>query len=83
METDQVQSTPVQETAAPAEQPSIALNDLVLLLKLIQITAQRGAIRANEMAEVGAVHDKLLKFLASAGAIQPEPQAPTEEKQNG
>jgi hypothetical protein len=80
METDQVQSTPVQEQP---EQPSIALSDLVLLLKLVQITAQRGAIRANEMAEVGAVHDKLVKFLTSAGAIQPEPQAPTEENQNG
>jgi hypothetical protein len=75
METDQVQSTPVQEQPAQPEQPSIALSDLVLLLKLVQITAQRGAIRA--------VHDKLVKFLTSAGAIQPEPQAPTEENQNG
>lgn len=73
METDQVQPTP--------EQPSLQLADLVLTLKLIQATAQRGAIRPEEMAEVGALHDKLLAFLTATGAVTR--QAPQEETQNG
>mgnify|MGYP003336230484 CR=1 FL=1 len=78
MDTDQIQSQP----PAQPEAPSLQLSDLVLMLKLIQATAQRGAIRAEEMAEVGALHDKLFKFLNSTGAIQPAEDAP-KENQNG
>jgi len=86
--TDQTQ-TPAPVAEAPAvEQPSLQLADMVLMLKVIQATAQRGAIRAEEMAEVGTLHDKLLKFLTATGALQPAPQpeaqtSPTEENQNG
>lgn len=80
METDQIQ--PTQEQAQP-EVPSLQLTDMVLMLKVLQATAQRGAIRADEMAEVGNLHDKLIKFLTATGAIQPAPQAPTQETQNG
>jgi hypothetical protein len=80
MSTEQTQ-TPDQ---AQPEQPSLQLVDMVLMLKVIQATAQRGAIRADEMAEVGALHDKLAKFLTATGALQPAPQQqPTEENQNG
>lgn len=60
--------------------PSLQLNDLVLALKLIQAVAQRGAIRAEEMSEVGALHDRLLRFLTASGAIQPA-QPPQENQQ--
>lgn len=56
--------------------PTLALSDLVLLLNLIKATAERGAIRAEEMAEVGAVYIKLLKFLESSGAINRAPNTP-------
>lgn len=77
METEQVQ-TP---EAAPPAPPSLQLSDLVLALRIIQMTAQRGAIRADEMAEVGALHDKLIKFLTASGAIAPAQKQ--EENQNG
>lgn len=79
METTQTTSTPPQP-----EPPSLQIADLVLVLKLIQATAQRGAIRAEEMADIGTLHNKLFQFLSAVGAIQPaqEPQ-PTEENQNG
>ncbi len=68
----------------PPAQPSFQLADLVLVLKIIQVTAQRGAIRAEEMAEVGSLYEKLVKFLTAAGAIQsPTPAPSTEENQNG
>jgi hypothetical protein len=80
MSTEQPQ-TPEQ---VQPEAPSLQLADMVLMLKVIQATAQRGAIRAEEMAEVGALHDKLVKFLTATGALQPAPQPqPTEENQNG
>ena len=61
----------------PAEQPSLALADLVLLLNLIRVTSERGAIKADELSAVGAVYDKLFKFLEASGAINK--QAPTEQ----
>jgi hypothetical protein len=81
MSTEQPQ-TPEQ---VQPEAPSLQLADMVLMLKVIQATAQRGAIRAEEMAEVGALHDSLVKFLTATGALQPapQPQTPTEENQNG
>lgn len=78
MQTDQIQP-PTQE-----QPPSLQLADLVLVLKLIQETSRRGAIRPEEMAEVGAVYDKLVKFLVASGALQaPKAAAPAEETQNG
>ena len=57
-----------QETQTP-EAPSLALADLVLLLNLVRVTAERGAIKAEEMTAVGAVYEKLGKFLQAAGAV--------------
>lgn len=54
------------------EQPSIALQDLVLMLNLMRITADRGAIKVDEMAAVGAVYQKLYSFLKASGAISEE-----------
>lgn len=56
------------------ETPSLALSDLVLLLNLIRASAERGAIRAEEMAETGAVYTKLIKFLEASGALRPATQ---------
>ena len=59
-------------TEAP-EQPqgvSLSLQDLVLMMNLIRATTERGAIRAEEMTEVGAVYNKLVQFLTESGAIQ-------------
>lgn len=73
--------TITQENAQP-EPPSLQLADLVLMLKLIQAVAQRGAVKAEEMAEVGALHNKLVQFLTATGAIQTAEQ-PSQETQNG
>ena len=57
------------------EAPSLSLNDLVLLLNVVRVTAERGAIKADEMSAVGAVYEKLQKFLQASNAIS----QPTEE----
>ena len=64
-----------EETAQPA--PSLTLQDLVLVAQIIQLTSQRGAFKAEELADVGGLYNKLVTFLQSTGALTPA--APTEE----
>jgi hypothetical protein len=72
---------PVQPAAEQQEQqaPSLTLQDLVLVAQIIQITSQRGAFKADELADVGGLYNKLVTFLQSTGALTPAPAAPTEE----
>ena len=44
---DTTENTTVTPEAPPAQPVSLQLADLILMLKVIQITAQRGAIRAE------------------------------------
>ena len=67
----------MEEPIQAQEQPSLALSDLVLLLNLIRVASERGAIKAEELSSVGTVYDKLFKFLEASGAINK--QAPTEQ----
>lgn len=69
----------MEQSPQSPEAPSLALADLVLLLNLIRVTSERGAIKAEELSAVGTVYDKLLKFLEASGAINtqaPEDPAP-------
>jgi len=80
------QAEPVQEAMAPAapqqeQQPSLNLQDLILVAQIIQVSSQRGAFKAEELADVGGLYNKLVVFLQSTGAIAPAPApTPTEEK---
>ena len=58
--------------------PGLSLQDLVLMMNLIRATSERGAIRAEEMTEVGNVYNKLVAFLQYSGAIKPA-EAPATE----
>lgn len=68
-----------EQTQPTPEQPSLSLNDLVLLLNLVRVTSERGAIKADELSAVGAVYDKLFKFLEASGAINK--QAPADQSE--
>ena len=69
-------------TAAPQqEQPSLNLQDLILVAQIIQVSSQRGAFKADELANVGQLYNKLIAFLQSTGALTPAP-ANTEENKN-
>jgi len=65
-----------QETQQPA--PSLTLQDLVLVAQIIQLTSSRGAFKAEELADVGGLYNKLVAFLQSTGALAPA-ATPTEE----
>lgn len=68
------QQTEVEIT--PPEQPSISLQDLVLLLNLVRASADRGAIKVEEMSAVGTVYQRLFTFLKASGAISDEAKEP-------
>ena len=75
----QVAAADAQPVAQSAQQPapSLTLQDLVLVAQIIQLTTQRGAFKAEELADVGGLYNKLITFLQSTGALTPA--APTEE----
>jgi len=59
------------ETVAEA-QGAVALNvqDLAAVVQVIDIAVQRGAYRAPEMSQVGAVYDRVSNFVAQVRAQQ-------------
>lgn len=79
------EETSVQAEESASEQqaaPSLTLQDLILVAQIIQLTSQRGAFRAEEMANVGGLYNKLIAFLQSTGAIAPTDSSQTQENQN-
>jgi hypothetical protein len=66
-----VNEAPVNE--APVNTNDLNIADLKNLAMIIDIASSRGAFRANEMATIGLVYNKLQGFLAK---VSPAP-APT------
>ena len=74
-------TTQATTTAQPAPQQSntdLSIADLKNLATIIDVASTRGAFRANEMATVGAMYNKLQAFLARV-APEPKPEAKTAE----
>lgn len=63
---------PIEE---PSQAPSLSIQDLIQVVKLIQISNQRGAIHVNEMSTVGSLYDRIVAFLDANGAIERTPPA--------
>jgi len=63
---------PTKEESPASEAPNLTLQDLTLVVQLLQVGAQRGAWKADELSTVGALYDKLVVFLTAAGVIQPK-----------
>ena len=72
-------AAPAAEQQVQQPAPGLTLQDLVLVAQIIQLTSQRGAFKAEELAEIGGLYNKLIAFLQSTGALTPAPAAPTEE----
>ena len=75
-------STPVASTEAQQPAPSLTLQDLILVAQIIQLTSQRGAYKAEELANVGTLYNKLIAFLDSVGAITKQEETAAPEQQN-
>ena len=73
--TTEAPATAPEGAPAPASGPGLTLGDLRLVARIIQISSERGAIRADEMATVGDLYNRLVQWLNS---IQPAPAATPE-----
>ncbi len=62
------------------ENQSITVTDLDALRNLIDLACTRGAFRANEVRQVGELHEKLTKFLE---AVVAQAQAQEAEQSQG
>ena len=77
--------------AEQANQNELTITDLALARAVIETATERGTFKANELASVGALYNKLDSFLKEveaqakaakegAAAAQATPAATTEEK---
>lgn len=58
------------ESAPAVEAPALSLNDLQNAAQIIDAAVSRGAFRAGEAAQVGAVYNKLTAFVQATQAAQ-------------
>jgi hypothetical protein len=66
----------MSDQATTTEQPTeqsvqLQLQDLLLAAQVIQLASSRGAIKAEEMEQVGGLYTRLVTFLQASGALQP------------
>lgn len=57
---------PVDNTAAPTPENVVTLTDLQNVLVVIDLASNRGAFRGPELQPVGALYDKINRFLQAA-----------------
>jgi hypothetical protein len=70
------------ETAQQPQGPSLSLQDLILVAQIIQLTTQRGAFKAEELQNVGALYNKLVSFLEASGAVSRTAPEGQQENEN-
>lgn len=76
-------SEPTAPMSPEAGQTGLTIQDLTLVLQVINLTAARGAFKADELTTVGGLHDRIYRFLDSVGAVaKPTAEPPKDTKQN-
>ena len=60
------EEAPAQESAAP----DLTVQDLQALKSIIDVSTQRGAFKASELAVVGATYNKLEAFLQAVSSVK-------------
>jgi hypothetical protein len=65
--------TQAVQAGAPSEAAvQLQLNDILLAAQIIQLASARGAFKVEEFTQVGGLYDRMIGFLQSTGAIQPQ-----------
>lgn len=72
-------SNETSQTPAVEQPASLTVQDLASLKTIIEVVSSRGAFKAEELATVGAVYNKLQAFMAAVTAQQPTPVADVAE----
>ena len=68
--TETAPEAPAMAAPAEAEAPSLGVQDLQNCAQIIDIAMSRGAFRANEASQVGAVYNKIEAFIKSVAETQ-------------
>lgn len=80
MKEDKIDPTLTEEVAPPPADTGLSLNDITACVSIIDIVTKRGAFEGPEMADVGAVRNRLAAFLDAAKAAQePATDQPTDQ----
>jgi len=61
----------VTETVTP--KAGLGVNDLKIMVRTLQVCSERGAFKAEEMATVGGLYQKIVGFLQATGQLDPAP----------
>ena len=65
------------EASAEEQAPQLGVADLQNAAQIIDAAVSRGAFRANEAAQVGAVYEKITTFIKTVAEAQKDnPEAP-------
>ena len=75
---DETPQTPIEAPTPPALEV-ITLRDIALATTIIAAACERGAIKATEMAPVGALYNKLVNFVNSS-TKKPEDNSASKEQ---
>ena len=73
MKEDKTEPTLTEEVAPPVENPGLSLNDISACVSIIDIVTKRGAFEGGELADVGAVRNRLAAFTEAAKVAQTPP----------
>ena len=68
-----------QTDAPEAPAAELTVQDLTSIKQIIDVASQRGAFKANEMAVVGTIYNKLESFLGAVQATQEPKEEPKGE----
>ena len=62
---DMKEKTQTDETVetTEAQAPGLSIQDVLVLRQCVEVAAQRGAYKAEEMTTIGATYDRLTKWL--------------------
>jgi hypothetical protein len=63
--------------------PSLHLQDIANLLSIVDLAAQRGAFRAQELSQIGETFDKINKFLQVVMPSQQANSSPSQQAPSG
>ena len=75
--TDVNQEVEVQtEETAPVQ---LQLQDIAMCVQIIDVCSKRGAFEGPEMEAIGALRNRVAKFLEANAPAQPAPEAPEAE----
>ena len=75
--TAQPQAAQAQAQAPQPDPTALSIGDLKNLLTILDVASTRGAFKANEMAGVGFLYNKLQAFLAKVAPEQKPEGTPT------